>query len=399
MNLLCFLSTAITPVPYLSFCTILGFFIFFKLNLRLNKLHFTLGIATLIMVALILFANRIHNINLNYEELKRILALVFSFLNFIFFEKIVLQRSESKKTRNLVLMWFALGELFASKIFWKLPNVAAYKDYSWFKYAGSYALILLIFQIYAASYISQLPLANLIIGFSIFIFAFLQDAKSTALIVLMMTLLRTRSLHLIDTQSPKKRNSIKFRTVFLPAFLILIAIQRLIEAGILGTSLKKISTIYGDSLLNSLLLARPELQFSLQLVKNMPFFGYGTLEHPLNNFSFNIASASNMSYGQQKYLLTRILYEGFNLHSWFFDLLVRGGFMIILPLTLYTIYLFKSIFDLKLLIDYPGIYFIVLTCIQDLFFSPFTWFVSIQIGISFLAINLTSLNRKSASVY
>ncbi len=374
------------PIPFLGFGAVVG--TFFALNLRSNYFHVykKVGLFSLTIIFLTFLSNWIHSQYLNYEEIKRLAVIVSSFLFFVFFMQMSSFKRKSTPKVDRLLLMFVMGVFFASIVFWELPVNSNFSSYTWFKFAGSYPLIMLFFIIFCFSSTGHKPIMNLLLGIFIFIFTFIQGAKSTALLAFLVCLLRYRFL---STAGRYERNANKFQSrtrlgivIFLPVFLFLYVFQRFLELGFFGEKLQATATQYGASLFSSLIRARPEIPFSIQIIQQMPFFGYGTIEEPLSILRLEIINSTLMSYGSQKFLLHRILDSGFNLHSWGIDLLVRGGFLMIIPLLCYLILLLRNLVNTRLLMEYPSLYFVNLTCIQDFFFSPYSWFVSVQIAFS-----------------
>jgi hypothetical protein len=166
--------------------------------------------------------------------------------------------------------------------------------------------------------------------------------------------------------------------------LILFASRR----GLLGVKVTHLVEQYGDNVFALLFRARPEFPFSIQILKQLPFFGFGTVSDPFNHVHLNIVYSSTLSFQEQHFLLNRILSSGFNLHSWCFDLVARAGFLSFIPILIYAAFLIRSIFSYNLISKYPGLTYICIVSLEDLFFSPYSWFVSIQIALSFVAIYL-----------
>ena len=377
------------PIPFLGFGAVIG--VFFALNIRGEFFHLYRKVAFYfaMIISLVLLSNWINHQSLSYEEVKRLAALVCSYLYFVFFHQLSFSKGKfSPKVKTLLLV-LVVGELLASIVFWELPQSIFFSSYSWFKFAGSYPLIMLFLIVFASSRIGHRAGMNLAFGLLLFVLTYGQGAKSTALLALLVCLLRYRSLSTNGREqlknSKSQRRSRLGLVIFIPVFLVLYIFQRLVELGLFGSKLQETATQYGDSLLSSLILARPEIPFSLQVVQQMPFIGFGTLQDPLNHLHLEILSSSVMSYGSQKFLLHRIFDEGFNLHSWGFDLLARGGFLMAIPLFSYLALLFRNTINSKLLVEYPSLYFVNLTCIQDFFFSPYSWFVTIQVAFSIYA--------------
>ncbi len=375
------------PIPYLGLGAIIGMLFAINIKGEFFSLYRKIALYFLLAIGLVLISNWINHVDLNYEEVKRLAVLVSSFFYFVFFYQLSFMKKNNPFKVRRLLSILVIGELCASLIFWELPESIFFSNYSWFKFAGSYPLIMLLFIVFISSPIGHRAGMNLFFGSLLFIFTYSQGAKSTAILAFFVCLLRYRSISTSRREHlGVQRSQLKGRLgliIFVPVLLTIYGAQRLLELGLLGRKLQETATLYGDSLFSSLILARPEIPFSLQIFQQMPFFGFGTLQEPLNHLEIEVLNSTVMSYGSQKFLLHRILSDGFNLHSWAFDLLARGGFIMVIPLFFYFGMLLRNTMNSKLLTDHPYLYFSSLTCIQDFFFSPYSWFVTVQIAFSF----------------
>lgn len=384
-----FASTFLIPIPYLGFGALLGFFLIFNIKRKELTILFPIGLGIVSILSLVFLSNVYNSVTLNYNEIKNLVVLIASFLYFVYFNHLFFAKRIESGKRNKILIYIAGGELVASFIFWRLPPSLLYKDYTWFKYRGGYSLILIIFQIFVVTKYRNRISANLLLGLSLFFFSFSQNAKSIALLVLVVTIFRVLLLSSMGNRHPLQESKSSFRLNFfkisIPSVIFILLFQRLVELGIFGERLKSFGTEYGGSLILSIFQARAEFPLSMQILKQMSFFGYGTISDPLNHLNIDISVSNHMSYGSQKYFILRTLGDGFDLHSWAFNLIVRAGFLVIIPIALYLAMLIRCAINMDLLTEYPGLYFIVLTCIVDLFFSPYSWFVPIQIALSFLS--------------
>ena len=394
---LAFLSTFVIPIPYLGLGAFFGFALIVTLKKKRVKELFPFALSIVVLISLVFVANLYNSVTLNYLELKNLSVLVAAFLYFIYFDYLFFNPKKRQFSEYKLLVLIALGELLASFVFWRLPASILYQNYTWFKYRGGYSLILLIFQLFVCSKYKNKASLNFLLGFVVFIFAFSQNAKSIALMALTVAFFRAIALLSISRRKSKRVSTVKkpinFLPVFLPVVVFLVIFQRLVDLGILGSRLKNFSTEYGGSLLISLFRARAEFPVSMQIFGQMPFLGYGTVSDPLNHLRMNILVSDHLSFGEQGFFVLRLFGDGFDVHSWAFNLIFRAGFLCIIPLFLYLVVLIRCARSVDLLLKYPGLYFMVVTCIVDLFFSPYSWFVPIQIALSFLAYSYVSRGK------
>ena len=137
--------------------------------------------------------------------------------------------------------------------------------------------------------------------------------------IALLSISRRKSKRVSTVKKP-----INFLPVFLPVVVFLVIFQRLVDLGILGSRLKNFSTEYGGSLLSSLFRARAEFPVSMQIFGQMPFLGYGTVSDPLNHLRMNILVSDHLSFGEQGFFVLRLFGDGFDVHSWAFNLIFRA---------------------------------------------------------------------------
>ncbi len=394
-----FLSTFLTPIPYLGLASVFGLRDFFKSISKKDRHLRLLSGNCVFLVTLVLVANFVNEVELSYEEMKRLAVIVCSLTTGLYFIARVNFGVHSILQRNQVILLLSLGWLASSLVFWKLPVTTQYANYSWYKFAGASALILFLLQIFAISKVRDSITAWIILGISMSAISVLNNAKSFALLTLILMFLRLGLGNAVklgawsDTYSISRRFRL-VRTIIVTTISIS-AIVFLARNGWFGTKLEQLSVQYGRNFSESLFRARPEFTYSMQILRNLPFLGYGTVPDPFNHIQLELVTSSSLTIQEQHFLLNRILVDGFNLHSWTFDLVVRAGFLCFIPIFLYAILLIRTIFSFDLISKYPGLSFICIVTLEDLFFSPYSWFVSIQIAFSFLAIYMNQLLKKS----
>jgi hypothetical protein len=395
-----FLSTFLTPIPYLGLASVFGMKDLFVLFQRKNRFLNYLIANSVFLIFLVLFANLTNEVKLSYEEVKRLAVLVCSLTTGLYFIARVDIGNYDTRQRNRVILILSLGWLISSKVFWKLPSTLQYANYSWFKFAGASALILFALQIYMMSRFRDSVFVWILLGILLTSISILNDAKSIAIHMLILIFLRLGLTNEFRTRKGILNNVVhnRYRVVrtMIVTLIMVSTIIFMAQSGLLGLRAEALSGQYGNNLSGLLFRARPEFTFSLQILQNLPFLGYGTIADPYNHIRLEIVSSSTLTGQEQHFLLNRILLNGFNLHSWAFDLVARAGFLCFLPIFWYSIQLIRSIFSFELIAKYPGLTYISIVCLEDLFFSPYSWFVSIQIAFSFLGIYLThSLSKPS----
>ncbi len=388
-----FFSTFLTPIPYLGLASVLGVRDFFRIVFSRGRfLHLLVG-NCLFLIILVLLANLARDVTLSYEEMKRLAVIACSLTTGLYFISRVCIQGYSHLHRNQIILLLSLGWLVSSLVFWELPLTAQYANYSWYKFAGASALILSLLQLFAISKFHDSVSIWIILGLLLTFISILNGAKSFALLTLILMFLRVGLGNALRDRVVSYENFVSrrfrlFRTIIVTAVLVS-AIIFLARGGFLGARLEQLSGQYGDDFFESFFRARPELTYSMQILKDLPFLGHGTVSDPFNHVNLQLVTSSSLTFQEQHFLLNRILVNGFNLHSWTFDLVARAGFLCFLPLAWYAFLLIRAIFSFELISNYPGLTFICIVCLEDLFFSPYSWFVSIQIAFSFLAIYMS----------
>ena len=389
-KILLFLSTFITPIPYLGMASVFGVRYLNVAAKRKNRIHLLIALNCSLVVGLILLSNQVNHVHLSYEEMKRLAALVCAFLSALYFIHSMKSPILTTLQQNSVLLFLALGWLACSRYFWKLPSSIQYQNYSWFKFAGASALIIVCIQLFLVSKYRNSISLWIMLGFSLAAYAVFNDAKSIAIHVLTLTFLRVGMLTEFTTgirgtiqHLPSRYRLIRTLSLTL---LVIIALIRSSQRGFFGAKISSLAEQYGTGLFGAIVRGRPELPYSIQIVHQLPFLGFGTVSDPFNHLRLQLISSTVLTTQEQHFLINRILTLGFNLHSWAFDVVVRGGFLCFIPIILYAVFLVRSIFSYDLIRYHPGLTYICIVSLEDLFFSPFSWFVSIQIGLTFLAI-------------
>ncbi len=380
------------PIPYLGAATPLGLFYALGIKFKFTKSQRFVVLATSLLVVLTFFANKQSSTPLSYEEMKRLAVLVCAASTSIFFYSALRTESSSLKFQNQSLLYLGLGQLLASRIFWELPDTLRYSNYSWYKFAGANALILVAIQLYMISRYANSNRVWIFLGICLTSYSLSQSAKSVAFFTMFIFLLRfsiCRSPKLLEKFASNISLS-RTRIVKIIGInvLFLLVIRWILGTGLLGERLATLVNQYGSGIVSSINNARPEFQYSLKILSQQPFMGYGTISNPLDNIDIQIDTSNILAFTEQRFLISRILNEGFNLHSWAFDLVVRAGFLCFIPILIYLFQLLKCLTSIDLIRSYPGLIYIVMVSVIDLFFSPYSWFVSSQIAFTFLAIYL-----------
>jgi len=331
--------------------------------------------------------------------MKRLAVLICSLTTGLYFIGKVDIGSYGILQKNKVILLLSFGWLLSSLVFWKLPSTAQYANYSWFKFAGATALILFLIQIFIVGRLSKSITIWILLGLSLAGISILNSAKSFALLTLILMFLRIGMLgdFRIKVSIEQKFSSNRYKMIrtIVVTIISITAIVFFARSGLFGTRIELLAAQYGNSAFDSLFRARPEFTYSMQIIRDLPFLGYGTVADPFNHIQLQLVSSNYLTLQEQHFLLNRILVDGFNLHSWTFDLVVRAGFLCFIPLGWYAVLLVKAIFSLKLISNYPGLTFICIVSLEDLFFSPYSWFSSVQIAFSFLAIYMSRNPSKS----
>lgn len=387
-----FLSSFLIPIPYLGATTVLGFIYSVVLKFKFSKYQMMVIGGSVFLLILTFVANQANSVALSYEEMKRLAVLVCAASTSIYFFCVLRAESSSLKLQNQTLFYLGLGQLLATRIFWDLPDTLQYSNYSWFKYAGANTLIFVAIQFYMISRFSSSMKIWILLGLVLTAYSLLQSAKTVAFVTLFIFLLRFSiyiKLKLVGGLINKvliDRMNV-FKIIVINASLLLV-VRWLLGTGLLGDRTANLVNQYGIGFLSILNNGRPEFQYSLKILSQQPFLGYGTISNPLDKVYVNYDKNDFLSYAENRFLITRILSEGFNLHSWTFDLVVRAGFLCFVPIFFYFVQLVKCLMSIDLIRDYPGLVYMVAVSMIDLFLSPYSWFVSSQIAFTFLAIYL-----------
>ncbi len=391
LDLFGFFSVFVSPQPFLCFASILGLLMTLKFS-KLAKLSRKSVVLSIAMVSTVLISAKINETSVDYEEKKRLIGLVAASLNFVFFQSFLFKFTSDERTRQRNFLLLSTAFLF-STYFWYIYKIDDGEgNYSWLKYYGVVSVSIFLSQISQISILRRSNNSILWLGSISAILFYLDDAKSASIIVFSGSLILRRFAFsnralgsLSHSRAENSKGKFFLLMYFMGVFFLFSIIWNLGFRGFLGARVQSSLDVYGPTIFSSLFDARPELRISLNALKSMPWYGFGTPSDTMGFALGTFAEPWNMSIVNMRMVNLRVLGEGLNVHSWFFEMLLRGGFIIIVLFIPLLMVLFRVITNPAHFSNYPGLYMVALFTMFDLFFSPFTWFSPIQVAFALIA--------------
>lgn len=389
-----FLSIALCPQPFICLATILGVILSLRFLEWDRFLKRCLVIGSL-MILIILVSALINNTPVGYEEQKRLIGTSAVVFNFIFFRKYLSKWTFGENGHIFAFLVLCIAFLFSTFIWHKFKIVESGSEYSWLKFYAACPIAILASQLSAIPFFRKLNISIFKLGTLTGIILFIAEAKSAAFLVVFGTF----AIHKFGKPSEVPNRLSKFemksqikalrlyRFVFI-AFLFSSFFWYLGGRGFLGVKLQSDISQYGSNFLGALSNARPELQISLSALRTLPWYGFGT---PVNALGYGFGYFTNnseMSAINMQLINMRALGSGLNVHSWFFEMVLRGGIVVALLFIPIVLSLLRVLKHPELFINYPGLYIASLFTAFDLFFSPLTWFSPIQIALFLIAVEI-----------
>ncbi len=403
LYLFSFLAVFVSPQPFLCFASFLGLLITLKFS-KLATVSRKSVVLSIAMASTVLISAKINETSIDYEEKKRLIGLVASSLNFVFLQSIFSKFVSDDRTRQRHFLLLSTAFL-CSTYFWYIYKIEDGEgNYSWLKYYGVVSVSIFLAQISRISILRRSNNSILWLGSISATLFYLDDAKSASIIVISGSLILRRfafsnralgSMSHSRTESPKGKFLLAM--YFMGVFFLFSFLWNLGFRGFLGARVQSNLVVYGPSIISSLFDARPELRISLNALKSMPWYGFGTPSDGMGFALGTFADPGEMTMVNVRMVNLRVLGEGLNVHSWFFEMLLRGGFITIVVFIPLVILLFRVIINPANFSNYPGLYMVSLFTTFDLFFSPFTWFSPIQLAFALLAGDF--LNNQSRERY
>jgi hypothetical protein len=398
-----FLSIAVCPQPFLCLATILGMI----LSLRfLEWDHFFRRclVISFLMILIILVSALINNTPVGYEEQKRLIGVGAVVFNLIFFRKYLSKWKFGENGHLFAFLVLCIAFLFSTLVWYKFKIVESGSDYSWVKFYGACPLAILASQLSTSPLFRKLNISICKLGALTGVILFISGAKSAAFLVVFGTFAihKFRSLGEVSNRQNKfgMKSQLKilllFRFVFI-AFLLSSFFWYLGDRGFLGVKSQTDISQYGSNFLGALYNARPELQISLSALRTIPWYGFGTPDNALGYGFGYLTNSSEISAVNMQLINMRVLGSGLNVHSWFFEMVLRGGIVVALLFIPIVLALLRVLKHPELFVDYPGLYIASLFTAFDLFFSPLTWFSPIQISLSLVAIEIGKFESEKRS--
>jgi hypothetical protein len=347
------------------------------------------------MILIILASALVNNTPIGYEEQKRLIGVGAVVFNLIFFRKYLSQWAFGVNERILAFLVLCVAFLFSSFIWHKFKIVESGSEYSWLKFYGACPFAIFAAQLSATPLFRRLNISISKLGALTGMILFAAEAKSAAFLVVFGTFAIQKLGGLSEGSNRRSKLKMKSQTKKLPlirfaflAFLLSSFFWYLGVRGYLGVKSQSDFSQYGTNFLGALFNARPELQISLSALRSMPWYGFGT---PVNALGYGFGyftSSPEITAANMQLINIRALGSGLNVHSWFFELTLRGGILIALLFIPIFLSLVQVLKHPELFVDYPGLYIASLFTAFDLFFSPLTWFSPIQIALFLLAIEI-----------
>lgn len=398
-----FLSIVISPQPYICLGTLCGLIIFLRFLEWDSHLRMQLSFAFL-MIFTVLSSSYLNNTAIGYEEQKRLIGVAAVGFNLIFFRKYLFSWTSNEDRRINAFLFLCFGLLFSSLIWYNFKINVSESNYSWIKYYGAFPLAITVSQLSVTPLFKRMNISISKIGVLTGLCLYSSEAKSAAFLVVFGTLAMsrfgggTRSARRQSISEAKlKSRKLSFVSYSVAALLVSSLVWYLGYRGFLGSKSQSGISNYGPNIFAALSNARPELQISLSAIRQMPWYGYGTPENALG-FGFGyLANLSDVSAINLHQINMRVLGSGLNVHSWFFEMVLRGGLIVGFLFIPLVISISRILMHPELFKKFPGLYLACLFTLFDLFFSPFTWFSPIQLALSLLALEITKLevgNRK-----
>lgn len=398
-----FLSVFVSPQPFLCFASILGMLMTLKFS-KLAKISRNSVVLSLAMISTVIISAKINETSIDYEEKKRLIGVLASSLNFLFLRSFFSKFACDDKARQRVFLLLSSAFL-CSTYFWYIYKIGDGEgNYSWLKYYGVVSLSIFLAQISRISILRRSNNSILWLGSISAILFYLDDAKSASIIAISGSLILRKfafSNRIVrDTthsRAEKPKGKFLLSMYFIGVFFLFSFLWNLGFRGFLGARAQSSLAVYGPSIFSSLFDARPELKISLNALKTMPWYGFGTPSDAMGFALGTFADPGNMSMLNMRMVNLRVLGEGLNVHSWFFEMLLRGGYIMIILFIPLMMLLFRVITNPANFTNYPGLYMVSLFTMFDLFFSPFTWFSPIQVAFALLSADF--LNHQSRERY
>lgn len=386
-----FFTIFLTPVPYVSFATFCGIVMCLRIN-KIDLFSKRVLMFAVLMVLGVLISARLNDTEVNYEETKRLIGIIAAAFNFIFFSnyfnKVI--KSEEERISAILFSFFVL--LFTTYFWYSVKIVSAGNAHPWLKFYGAVPLAILLVQLSRHPLFSKIRMFTAVSGIACGFLFFLNGAKSAALLVIFGSLVLQK--YAIQKNKDEYDSSYAGGRTFSQFRLFLFALTFTLftsviwysgNQGYLGTGVRSTFSTYGDNFFTSIFNARPELKISLGAIGEMPWYGLGTPENGMRFALGSFVSAGEIGSVNAFLINERVLGDGLNVHSWFFEMILRVGFIQLLLFVPLIFCLLSVLRQPNLFANLPGLYIACLFTTFDLFFSPFTWYSPLQIAIALLA--------------
>lgn len=385
-----FLSIFLTPIPYVSLATLCGIFIFLKIS-KVELFSRRAVTLAFLMILAVLTSAHINETEVDYEETKRLVGVAACAFNLVFFIVILKKWEKSEEERSFSLLFIFFSFLLTT-FFWYSAKITSVGDgYPWLKFYGAAPLAIFVSQLSAHSRLRGMKSSNAILGLICGVVFYLNDAKSASILIIIGSLALQKysyrdvpKLPLNSNVKIDKFHQFSIMRFGIVSFMSAAAFWYSGYRGYLGTFAQSILSPYGGNLFAAIVNARPELRISIAALSEMPWYGLGTPENGMRFALGSVISAEDISIVNLNLINQRVLGDGLNVHSWFFELILRGGFFQVFMFVPLLYCVFQVIKRPNLFSHLPGLYIANLFTFFDLFFSPFTWFSPIQISFALL---------------
>lgn len=386
-----FFAILLTPVPYVSFATFCGIVICLRIN-KIDLFSKRVLMFAVLMVLGVLISARFNDTKVDYEETKRLIGIIAAALNFIFFSNYFNKvfKSEEERTSAILFSFFAV--LFTTFFWYSVKIDDAGTAYPWLKFYGTGPLAIMLVQLSRHPLFSKIRMFTAASGIACGFLFYLNEAKSAALMVIFGSLIVQK--YAIHNNKDKYDSSYAVRRTFsqFKVFVFVLTFTTFTSViwysgyqGYLGTGARSAFSNYGANFATVIFKARPELNISLAAIGEMPWYGFGTPENGMRFALGSFVSAREISSVDAFLINKRVLGDGLNVHSWFFEMILRVGFIQLLLFVPLIFCLISVVRQPNLFANLPGLYIACLFTTFDLFFSPFTWFSPLQIAFALMA--------------
>jgi hypothetical protein len=391
---LIFFAIFLAPIPYVSLATFCGMVTCLLLN-KFDLFSKRVLMFAVLMILGVLISARLNDTEINYEETKRLIGIIAAAFNFIFFSNYFNKVIKSEEDRISAILFLSFAFVFTTYFWYSVKIVGDGNSYPWLKFYGALPVAFFLVQMSRHPLFSKIKMFTAVSGMACGFLFYLNGAKSAALLVTFGSLALQK--YAFQKNIKKQDSSYAAGRTFSQFRFFLFALTSTVFASVIwysgdqgyfGAGARSTFSTYGGNFFTAIINARPELRISLAAIGEMPWYGFGTPENGMRFALGSFVSAGEIGSVNSFLINKRALGDGLNVHSWFFEMILRVGFI---QLLLFVPLIFCLISVLKrpnLFANLPGLYIVCLFTTWDLFFSPFTWFSPLQIAFALMAFQI-----------